>query len=250
MKQPDPADLAAAAADEPGDHAKVIEVTTARLAERPGDDAAHERRARALLAAGRLEEAERDATDAVRLDPDEIRYRELLAEIRSRRGAHADAAAEYGRLARNDPRQVAWTLAEAAERLESDDASRAVEAARRAVRLEPQNFEAQLALARGLVRLGEAREALAAAGRATELRPADRSARESLADALWLADRRVDAFHLLGELARELDGADRARVTGKARALYLERAGRPGRWVAAILPFFAAALRRGWVRVR
>ena len=75
--------------------------------------------ARALLTLGRLEEAEADAMDAVRLDPDEVRYRELLAEIQSQRGEHADAAAEYARLARRDPRQAAWTVAEAAERIEA-----------------------------------------------------------------------------------------------------------------------------------
>lgn len=248
MTEPDPADLVAAS--ERGDHATVIEVATARLAERPGDDAAHERRARALLALGRLDEAERDAADAVRLDPDEIRYRELLAEIQSRRGEHADAAAEYARLARNDPAQVAWTLAEATERLEGADATSGVEAARRALRLEPRNFDAQLTLARGLIRLGAPRQALTAADRAAELRPGDARARESLADALWLAGRRADAFHLLGELARELDDSDRVRVTSKARSLFQERASWTGRLLAAIPPLFAAALRRGWVVVR
>jgi len=188
--------------------------------------------------------------DAVRLDPDEIRYRELLAEIQSRRGEHSDAAAEYARLARNDPRQVAWTLAEAAERLEGADATSGVEAARRALRLEPRNFDAQLTLARGLVRLGAPREALTAAGRAAELRPGDARARESLADALWLAERRADAFHLLGDLAQELAGADRARVTAKARALYGERAAWLGRLLVAIPPLFARALLRGWIDVR
>lgn len=235
---------------DPADHATVIAVTTARLGERPGDDAAYEQRARALLALGRLDEAERDAADAVRIDPDEIRYRELLAEVQSRRGEHADAAAEYARLARNDPGQVAWTLAEATERLESADASSGVEAARRAVRLEPRNFDAQLTLARGLVRLGARREALTAADRAAELRPGDARARESLADALWLAGRGPDAFHLLEELSHEVDGSDRARVTAKARALYIEHASWTGRLVAAIGPIFAAALRRGWVSLR
>jgi len=248
VTQPDAADLTAAI--ERGDHRAVIELTTARLTERPGDDAAHEHRARALLAIGRLAEAEGDATDAVRLDPDEIRYRELLAEIQSQRGEHADAAAEYARLARNDPRQVAWTLAEAAERLEGADASSGVEAARRALRLEPLNFDAQLTLARGLVRLGVPREALTAAGRAAELRPGDARARESVADALWLAERRADAFHLLRDLAQELTGADRARVTAKARALYGERAGRLGRLLVAIPPLFARALLRGWIDLR
>ena len=132
---------------------EVLRRTEAILAERPGDDAAHEARARALLALGRLEEAEADAMDAVRLDPDEVRYRELLAEIQSGRGEHADAAAEYARLARRDPRQVAWTVAEAAERIEAAEAGKGVEAARRAVRLDPGNFDAQLALARGLIHL-------------------------------------------------------------------------------------------------
>jgi tetratricopeptide (TPR) repeat protein len=248
MAEPDPADLGAA--NERGDHAAVIAATTTRLAERPGDDAAHAERARALLALGRLDEAEQDAADAVRLDPDEIRYRELLAEIRSRRGEHADAAAEYARLARNDPGQVAWTVAEAAERLESADAASGVEAARRALRLEPRNFDAQLTLARGLVRLGAPGDALNAAGRAAELRPGDAAAREALADALWLAERRGDAFHILRELARELDDADRARVTAKARAVYGERASWLGRLLVAIPPIFAAAFRRGWVELR
>ncbi|MGH2457186.1 MAG: tetratricopeptide repeat protein, partial [Candidatus Limnocylindria bacterium] len=101
------------------DHAEVLRLTDAILGERPGDDAAHELRARALLALGRSEEAERHAADAVRLDPDEIRYRELLAQILAARGAHRDAAAEYGRLARNDPRQQAWMVAEAGERLDA-----------------------------------------------------------------------------------------------------------------------------------
>ncbi|MEP7041028.1 MAG: tetratricopeptide repeat protein, partial [Chloroflexota bacterium] len=115
---------------------QVVHRNDAVLAERPGDDAAHAGRSRALLALGRLEEAEADAMDAVRLDPDEVRYRELLAEIQSRRGEHADAAAEYARLSRNDPRQVAWTVAEAAERIEAADAAKGVDAARRAVRLD------------------------------------------------------------------------------------------------------------------
>ena len=93
------------------DPGQAVAVATERLAVRPGDDAAHEARARALMTLGRLQEAEADAMDAVRLDPDEVRYRELLAEIQSQRGEHADAAVEYARLARRDPRQVAWTVA-------------------------------------------------------------------------------------------------------------------------------------------
>jgi len=220
------------------------------LAERPGDDAAHETRARALLALGRLEEAEADAMDAVRLDPDEVRYRELLAEIQSQRGEHADAAAEYARLARNDPRQVAWTVAEAAERIEAADAGKGVEAARRAVRLDPSSFDAQLALARGLIHLGDAAAALPAATRASELRPGDAAAREALADALWLAGREPAAFDEFGALAAELSGHDRERVLAKARSLYRQRAGWLGRLVASSGWTFAIALGRGWLRVR
>ena len=64
---------------------RVLRLTDALLAARPGDDAAHEYRARAFLALGRLDEAEQHAEDAVRLDPDEIRYRELLAQMLSAR---------------------------------------------------------------------------------------------------------------------------------------------------------------------
>lgn len=223
---------------------------TARLAERPGDDAAHEARARALLAIGRLEEAETDAMDAVRLDPDEVRYRELLAEIQSRRGEHADAAAEYARLARQDPRQVAWTVAEAAERLEAAEAGKGVEAARRAVRLDPRNFDAQLALARGLIRLGDSSGALKAAVRAADLRPADAAGREVVADALWLAERDAAAFDDFRALATELSGSDRERVLAKARTLYRQHAGWLGRLVASAGWLFAFALRRGWLGVR
>jgi tetratricopeptide (TPR) repeat protein len=220
------------------------------LAERPGDDAAHETRARALLALGRLEEAEADAMDAVRLDPDEVRYRELLAEIQSQRGEHADAAAEYARLARNDPRQVAWTVAEAAERIEAADAGKGVEAARRAVRLDPSSFDAQLALARGLIHLGDAAAALPAATRASELRPGDTGAREALADALWLAGRQAAALDEFRALAEELSGRDRERVVAKARSLYRQRVGWLGRLLASSGWGFAFALRRGWLRVR
>ena len=234
--------------DEVAVQREVVRRSDAILAERPGDDAAHEARSRALLALGRLEEAESDAMDAVRIDPDEVRYRELLAEIQSRRGEHADAAAEYARLARRDPRQVAWTVAEAAERIEADDAGKGVEAARRAVRLDPGNFDAQLSLARGLIRTGDP-AALPAATRAADLRPGDASARESLADALWLAGREQAAFEELSRLAVELSGHDRERVLTKARTLFRGRTGWLGRLVASVPGVFAFTLRRGWLRI-
>ncbi|MDQ2854474.1 MAG: tetratricopeptide repeat protein [Chloroflexota bacterium] len=232
------------------DPERAVATASQRLAERPGDDAAHEARARALLTLGRLEEAEADAMDAVRLDPEEVRYRELLAEIQSRRGEHADAAAEYARLAQRDPRQVAWTVAEAAERIEGSDAAKAVEVARRAVRLEPGNFDAQLSLARGLIHLGDAAGALTAAKRASDLRAADRAGRETLADALWLAGHEADAFHEFRALAHEYSGDDCMRVVAKARSLYRAQAGWFGRLVAALPALFAVAFRRGWLEVR
>jgi tetratricopeptide (TPR) repeat protein len=229
---------------------RTVARTTARLAERPGDDAAHAERAGALLALGRLEEAERDAADAVRLDPDEVRYRELLAEIQSRRGEHADAAVEYAGLARRDPAQVAWTVAEAAERIEAADATKGVEAARRAVRLDPTNFDAQLALARGLIHLGDGASALGAASRAASLRPGDLVAREATADALWLAGRGPEAFDEFAALASMLGAADAARVLAKARSLYRQRAGWLGRLVVAWPATFRLAMRHGWLRLR
>ena len=236
-------------AAERGAHDEVLRLTDAILVARPGDDAAHELRARALLALGRLDEAERHAADAVRLDPDEIRYRELLANVLSRRGAHRDAAAEFGRLARNDPRQGDWTVAEARERIDAAQASMGAEAARRAVRLDPSNGRAQLTLAQALARTGEARGALQAASRAAELLPGDPAAAEALADALWLADSDAGAFERFRALAAEHTGADRHRVVGKARALYRQRAGLLGRAVAAIGPLFELAFRRGWLQV-
>jgi tetratricopeptide (TPR) repeat protein len=231
------------------DPEQVVATATERLAARPGDDAAHEARARALLASGRLADAEADAMDAVRIDPDEIRYRELLAEIQSLRGEHADAAAEYARLSRRDPHQVAWTVAEAAERIEGSDAAKGVEAARRAVRLEPQNFDAQLALARGLIRLGDAAGALPAAKRASDLRPGDMAARETMADALWLATHEAQALSEFRALAAELLADGRQRVLAKARTLYLGRAGWIGRRIASVPSLFAFALQRGWLSV-
>ena len=232
-----------------GDHDRVLRLTEAILAERPGDDAAHELRARALLALGRLDEAEAHATDAVRLDPDEIRYRELLAEILSRRGAHRDAAAEFGRLARNDPRQPAWTVAEARERLGAAQPTMSLEAAQRAVKLDARNPQAQLALSRALARTGDARGALQAASLAADLLPDDPAVREALADASWLADRDAEAFAAYRSLALELHGDDRRRTTQKARTLYRQRAGAIGRALASIGPLFEVAFRNGWIAV-
>jgi Flp pilus assembly protein TadD len=234
---------------ERADHSLVLRQTEAILAERPGDDAAHEYRARALLALGRLDEAERHAKDAVRLDPDEIRYRELLAGILSQEGAHRDAAAEFGRLARNDPRQASWTVAEARERIGASQPDMGVEAARRAVRLEPTHGEAQMTLSRALARTGDARGALQAATRAAELLPGDPAAREALADAHWLAEEDAAAFAEFRALADELSGADRDRVVAKARALYRQHAGPLGRLLAAIAPAFQLAFSRGWLRI-
>ena len=238
------------AAHELGDHEAVLRLTQDRLADHPGDDAAHELRARALLSLDRLEEAERHASDAVRLDPDEIRYRELLAQVLARSGAHRDAANEFGRLARNDPRQADWTVAESRERLNASQPQMSVEAARRAVDLEPRNGQAQLALSRALARVGDAPGAFRAAGVATRLLGGLPEAREALADARWLGNDDATAFDEFRELALELDGADRERVTEKARALYRQHAGVPGRVLAGIGPVFAFGFRDGWLSVR
>jgi Flp pilus assembly protein TadD len=235
---------------ERGDHEAVLRLTDAILAERPGDDAAHELRARALLAVGRFEDAQAHAADAVRLDPDEIRYRELLAEVLAAEGAHRDAAAEYARLARGDPSQQAWTLAEAEERLDANQGAQAADAARRAVRLDPADAEAQVTLARALLREGESAGALRAATAATELRPGDPATRETLADARWLADHDASAFAEFRSLAVELSGADRDRVLAKARSLYAQHAGFWGRVTLAIPGLFPFALARGWLDVR
>lgn len=237
------------AAFERGDHDLVLRLTDAGLAARPGDDGLHEYRSRAFLALGRTQEARRHAADAVRLDPDEIRYRELLAETLSAEGAHRDAAAEYGRLARNDPRQTAWTVAEAEERLGASQAGMGVEAARRAVRLAPANGRAQLALAQALARTGDARGALAAADAAERLLPGDAAAREAQADARWLAGDRTGAFERFGELAQGAAEGDRARIERKARILYRQSASGLGRLVAAVPAAFGVAFRHGWLRV-
>jgi predicted Zn-dependent protease len=239
----------AAAALERGMHEEVLRLTDVMLAEAPGNDAAHEYRARALLALGRLAEAEGHAKDAVRLDPEEIRYRELLAQVLSREGAHRDAAAEFGRLARNDPRQPGWTVAEAEELLGASQPAMGVDAARRAVAIDPRNGAAQLALAQGLIRTGDAAGALAAASRAVALLPGNDIALEALADAQWLADGDAAAFATFRDLAQRLAAADRRRVLAKARALYRQHAGALGRGVASVGPLFALAFSRGWLHV-
>lgn len=232
-----------------GDHQEVLRLTEARLAEQPGDDASHELRARSLMALGRLEEAERDAADAVRLDPDEIRYRELMAEILSARGAHRDAATEFAELARNDPRQADWTLAEARERLGAAQPGMGAEAARRAVRLDPRNGRAQLALSQALARTGDARGALQSAGAALRLLGGLADAREALADAEWLSNQDAAAFAEFRALSLELHGHDRDRVMIKARTLYRQHAGFMGRLLAAVPPLFDLAFRNGWIGV-
>ena len=231
-----------------GDHELALRLTDAMLAARPGNDAAHEFRARAFLALGRVDEAQRHAADAVRLDPDEIRYRELLAQALSAGGAHRDAAAEYGRLARNDPRQAAWTVAEAEERLGAAQAGMGVDAARRAVRLAPENGRAQLALAQALARTGDARGALAAATLAQRLLPDDSHAAEAVADARWLAGDRSAAFDGFRALAADAAPADRDRLERKARLLVRQGGSAVARLVTMVPAVFGIAFRRGWVR--
>lgn len=240
----------AAAALESGDHETVLRLTDELLVARPGDDAAHALRARALLALDRLDEAERHAADAVRLDPDEIAYRELLAEVRSRGGAHGDAAYEYARLAKIDPRQTEWVAAEARERADAQQPETAVQAARRALRLDPNNAPAQLALARGLVALRDPRESLPAAEAAFALMPGDLTARELLADARRISGRHGDAWRDYRALASELRGADARRIVEKARRLYRERTRGIERALAGWGPLFSAAFRSGWLSPR
>jgi predicted Zn-dependent protease len=234
-----------------GDHEEVVRLATAILADQPGTDIAHELRARAQLALGRVAEAEADAQAAVRLDPDEVRYRELLAEVLAAAGAHREAAEEYGRLARLDPRQPAWIRAEAAERLAAGGAEseEAVSAARQALRLDPGDVAAQVTLARGLLRAGQATPALTAAERAVALAPGDPGAGETLADALWLAGDEAAALDAYAGLARGPDRELSRRAVDKARSLYRSRAGLGGRLLAAIGPLFAVALRAGRVRL-
>lgn len=237
------------AALERGDHEAVLAATDTILAGRPGDDAAHELRARALLALGRLDEAERHAADAVRLDPEEIRYRELLAQVLAAAGAHRDAADEFHRLARNDPAQSDWTLAEAEERLGAAQPGMGVEAAQRAVRLEPRNGQAQLTLSQALARTGDGPGAFRAAGAALRLLGGRPDAREALADARWLTNEDASAFAEYRALAAELHDDDRRRVVKKARALYEQHAGAFGRLLARIGPAWELAFRLGWVHV-
>lgn len=232
-----------------GDHEVVLRLTDAILAEHPGDDAAHAMRARSFLALDRAAEAEEHAAAAVRLDPEEVGYRELLASVLSREGAHREAATEYARLARNDPAQASWNVAESIERVDAAQAGAGVEAARRAVKLEPANVDAQLALSTALARVGDARGAYQAAVRAVELAPGNAAAREALADAHWLADEDAAAFTEFRALADELDAAGAERVTSKARSLYRQHAGWLGRALSSVRPLFDVAFRRGWLRV-
>lgn len=237
-----------AAADR-GDHDGVIRLATAVLADLPGNDSAHALRARAHLAKGQVAEAEADAQAAVRLDPDEVRYRELLAETLSAGGAHREAAEEYARLARLDPRQAAWTRSEATERLAAAESEGAVDAARRALRLDPGDTVAQLTLTRGLLRAGLATPALEAAERSVALSPGDGSAREALADAQWLAGDEAAALAGYAALARARDRELAGRAVDKGRALYRSRAGLGGSLLAALRPVFAVALRAGRLRL-
>lgn len=232
-----------------GDNPAVVRLASEILADRPGDDAAHELRARALRALGRLTEAEADAQAAVRLDPDEVRYRELLAQVLSEAGAHREAADEYARLARMDPRQPEWIRAESVERLAAADAEAAVVAARAALRLDPTDAVAQLTLTRALLRAGQALPALEAAERAVALAPTDLRAREAQADARWLSGDEPGALAAYAALAREGEGAVRDEAVDKARRLYRSRAGIVGRVLTAARPLFAVALRAGRLRL-
>ena len=100
----------------------VVEDPAARLADRPGDDAAHEAAGPRLLALGR---ARTRPWPRPRTPCASTRTRSATASCWPRScppaGAHRDAADEYARLARLDPRLVEWPRAEAAERLAAGD---------------------------------------------------------------------------------------------------------------------------------
>ena len=90
------------AALEREDDELVLRLTDALLAERPGDDAAHEYRARALLAIGRLDEAERHAAGCRAARP----RRDPLSRAACQSCARGRPSGRRGRvrgLARNDP---------------------------------------------------------------------------------------------------------------------------------------------------
>jgi thioredoxin-like negative regulator of GroEL len=124
-----------------------------------------------------------------------------------------------------------------------------VDAARRAVRLAPRNGRAQLTLSQALARTGDARGAFQAATLATQLLPHDPAAREALADAHWLAGEDAAAFGEYRALSAELRDEERHRVVAKARTLYRQRAGLPGRLLTAMGPVFDLAFSRGWLRI-
>ena len=146
-------------------------------------------------------------------------------------GAHRDAAVEFGRLARNDPRQTTWTVAEAEERLGAAQPGMGVDAARRAVRLAPDNGRAQLALAQALARTGDARGAFQAATRAASCCPAIRPpARRWPMPSGWRRGRGC-LRRVPGARRRARPAAPR-RVVRKARTLYRQHAGWLGRLVA------------------
>ena len=211
------------------------------------DDAAHEYRARAFLALGRLPEAEEHAQAAVRLDPDEIRYGGLLAQVLSAEGAPR-CRGRVGRLARNDPRETAWTIARrprsGSERsqpgmgVDTGSPGSAAGAGRRPRPAGAGAGPGPTGDARGVSR-AQPRPGcfpttrLAARPRPMPLARRRRTAPRSTSTPRWPAG---------------FAAPDRERVARKARTLHRRPRLARGRALAAIGPAFDLALRNGWVR--
>ena len=221
------------------------------LAERPGDDAAHELRARALLALGRLEEAEaaRPWTPCAST-PTRSATASCWPRSCRARGEHRDAAAEYRAWRAAIPAPEWLTVAEAGERLEAPRRRR--RASRRPERRSGStrgNGRAQLALAQGLVHLAtRAAPTRPRRARCDLLRPTAPRAKRSRTRAGWRGTRRgVRRLPRPGPRA----GGRRLHAGWSTRraALYRPGAGWLGRLVTW-LPFcFAVAFRRGWLTV-
>ena len=120
-------------------------------------------------------------------------------------GAHRDAAAEFGRLARNDPRQTSLDGrggAGATGRLTAGDGRRRG-AARGSARAAER--AAQLALSQALARTGDARGAFQAAVPRRASCAGLPEAREALADAHWLSNDGRSRLRRVPRLGRRAD---------------------------------------------
>lgn len=207
-----------------------IEAFSGALAFKPGSMLAHLRRGEAYQQQESYDEALKDFTLAVQLDPNATQPLQRLAEVHAERGDYARAAAWYSRAADRDVSSAALAYRAGHGRYRAGQVADAIAPLRRAVAQSPGSAEMHHALALALRDSGDSAGARASLEKAIEIAPALIPAREALAELHAREGNPAEHLRQLEALAALDPTASRHLAVAMAAA----RAGRTDRAVLAL----------------